>query len=180
MQARRESDRQDRRLLARVARGDRDALEEIYDRHGDALYSHVQWILGNQHDSEDVMQALFLKLTTMGADLLGVRKPRNYMYQLAHRIALGVVRDRNRRSEDSTDFSFIESHGVAPETLAEAALAEGAIADLAPDHREALYLHLYQGFTFREIGKIIAVPTHTAASRYRVGLENLKKALLRP
>lgn len=179
MQARRESDRQDRRLLARVADGDQDALEEMYERHGDSLYSHAHWILGNNHDAEDVMQSLFLKLATMGADLLAVRRPRNYMFQMAHRLALAVVSDRRHRSEDSTDFSFFESSGKTPETLAETALAERALTALQSNQHEAINLHLYQGFTFREIGKIVGIPTHTAASRYRVGLQNLRKALKR-
>ena len=178
MQARRESDRQDRRLLARVADGDQDALEAMYERHGDSLYSHVHWILGNNHDTEDVMQSLFLKLATMGADLLGVRKPRNYMFQMAHRLSLGLLQERRRRSEESADFSFFESNAEPPETRAEAALAERAVAGLQPDQRGAIFLHLYQGFTFREIGKITGVPTHTAASRYRVALKNLRKALI--
>jgi RNA polymerase sigma-70 factor (ECF subfamily) len=177
MQARRISDRQDRRLLARVAEGDRDALEEIYEQHADALYSHVQWMLGHNHEAEDVMQALFLKLATMGADLLGVRKPRSYMFQMAHRIALRVARDRQRRGEESTDFSFYASGEIAPESRTEVALAERALAALQSNQREAIYLHLYQGFTFREIGKIVGIPTHTAASRYRVGLQKLRMAL---
>jgi len=53
-----------------------------------------------------------------------------------------------------------------------------ALGALPVAQREVIVLHLAQGFTFREIGRIASVPTFTAASRYRLGLERLRRTLI--
>src|SRR5436190_12726184 len=49
----------DRAALGRMARGDADALGEVYDRHARLLYSLALRIVKLQADAEDVLQEVF-------------------------------------------------------------------------------------------------------------------------
>ena len=55
--------------------------------------------------------------------------------------------------------------------------ATAALSQLPTAQREAVYLHHFAGLAFREIGRVTGVPTFTAASRYRLGIARLRRAL---
>jgi RNA polymerase sigma-70 factor (ECF subfamily) len=179
MQVHRRSDREDRRRLGRLASGDTDALEEIWDRHAERLHGHALWVLRNRQDAEDVVQTVFVKLAGMGVELLGIRRPAAYLFRMAHRETLDVLRRRRTRAEDHDppDETLFDAGESDPERRAEVAMIERRIAALDAPQREALYLHLYGGLTFREVGKVTDVPTATAASRYRLAIERLKREI---
>ncbi|MDQ2984090.1 MAG: sigma-70 family RNA polymerase sigma factor [Actinomycetota bacterium] len=52
----------ERKLVARAQGGDRDAIEELYIRHFDDVFTFVFSRVGNRHDAEDVTTQTFLKM----------------------------------------------------------------------------------------------------------------------
>ena len=52
----------DEQLIMNIARGDRDALAEVYLQHKGAVYAFAMSILRQAHAAEDVMQETFLQL----------------------------------------------------------------------------------------------------------------------
>ena len=52
-----------------------------------------------------------------------------------------------------------------------------SIQELSSNHQEVLMLKVWGEMTFDEIGKTLDIPLHTAASRYRHALANLKSIL---
>lgn len=63
------------------------------------------------------------------------------------------------------------------ETRDTAAFIAAQIAALPDTQQEAVELHLWSGLTFREIGEITGVSTHTAASRFKAAIAKLRPAL---
>lgn len=54
---------------------------------------------------------------------------------------------------------------------------EQAMARLPPAQREVVFLKVWQGMTFAEIARLLAISPNTAASAYRYGLSKLKGML---
>ena len=54
---------------------------------------------------------------------------------------------------------------------------EAALKELPEKFSEVLVMKVWGGRTFDEIGKALDISLHTAASRYRYGLEALRKRL---
>lgn len=169
--------RRDRANFGRLVRGDRDALADLYDAHARALFRHGLALTRRPWDAEDLVQSVFLKLATTGARLLAVRNPANYLHRMLHAAWI----DEQRRPA--------AAHEVPPEAgadpaahdhgnVAEAAMdLTGALAGLPAPQREIVVLHLIEGFSFREAGRITNVPMFTAASRYRAALERLRQVM---
>jgi RNA polymerase sigma-70 factor (ECF subfamily) len=171
------SDRDDRARLRRLASGETDALAELYDLHAERLHAHALWVLGSREDAEDAVQRVFVRLAGMGGSLLGIRRPAAYLFRMARREALQILRRSAARAEKPFAGALVREEGSGPEERAEIAMIERKIGRLDPVQREVVYLHLYEGLTFREIGKLTGAPTFTAASRYRLALARLRREL---
>jgi RNA polymerase sigma-70 factor (ECF subfamily) len=170
-------DGRDRKLLQELAAGRGEALGELYDRHAAALFRHALALTRRRAEAEDLVQAVFVKLAATGAQLLGVRTPVSYL----HRILKTTWLDAQRRtiaSERAVDqgAEFVELQSPAFEDSID---ISRALNELPPLQREAIVLHLVEGFSFIEIGRQTGVSLFTAAARYRLAIGRLRKVLTR-
>lgn len=168
-------DGRDRRLFADLASGRTEALAEVYDHHAASLLRHALSLTRRRAEAEDLIHAVFVKLAATGAPLLGVRKPAAYL----HRMVSTAWFDLQRRAvtgerviEQNAD-SLTPRHG----SMEDAFDVTRALDDLPARQREAIVLHLVEGFSFLEIGRLTGVSLFTAAARYRLALARMRKAL---
>jgi RNA polymerase sigma-70 factor (ECF subfamily) len=161
-----------------LARGEIDALDELYQRHGKTAWRHALWVTGSRDDADDVVQTVFVRLAVGGADLLAIRRFRSYLGAMVHHEAIRMARETARRSgvaEADPDDLLVPAAATAQE--GDRALLARHLAELPAPQREVLLLRVYAGFSFREIGRALGVSTFTAASRWRLALERLRRAL---
>jgi RNA polymerase sigma-70 factor (ECF subfamily) len=171
-------DSRDRELLGDLASGRREALGQLYDRHSSSLFRHALALTRRRAEAEDLVQAVFVKLATTGAELLGVRAPASYL----HRILKTSWVDTQRRTivgeraveQGAALFSWAQSPDL------DHAIDIGrALDELPPLQREVIVLHLIEGFSFVEVGRLTGVSLFTAAGRYRLAISRLRKTLVR-
>jgi RNA polymerase sigma-70 factor, ECF subfamily len=170
-------DRRDADCFARLVRGDRSALSDLYDVHAVSLFRHGLALARRPGEAEDLVQSVFLKLATTGAPLLAVRKPANYLHRILHAAWI----DSQRRPWAANETAIgVNDELSAPESGSQMESAidlARALAGLPAAQRQAVQLHLIEGFSFREVGRIAGVPMFTAASRYRAALDRLRGVL---
>ena len=161
--------------LAALARGEKEAMAVLYDEAGRDLYGLALWRTGNAQDAADVVQEVFVRLAQTRASLGGISKPKAYLMSMAHRAAVDLF--RGRRGTVPLEEAMLLDGGAGPgERLAERE-ASLAVAKLTPEQREVVYLRHSCGLTFAEIGTALGISLFTAASRYRLALRRLRKAL---
>ena len=170
-------ERRDAECFARLVRGDRSALGDLYDRHAASLFRHGLALTRRHSEAEDLVQAVFVKLATTGAPLLAVRQPVNYLHRILHAAWI----DNQRRPGVVSEMAIGEKEQFLAQestTRMESALdVTRALAGLPAAQRQAVQLHLIEGFSFREAGRIAGVSMFTAASRYRAALDRLRVVL---
>jgi len=173
----------DEALVALVARGDEDALAELYDRVGRIAYGLALRVLRDERHAEDAVQEAFLQVWRSAATFRAERaKASTWILTLVHRRAVDLVRREERRQADPlTDES---AAGVAPEETDEAAWlrfererVQGALKQLPDVQREALELAYYGGFSQSELAERLGVPLGTIKSRMFAGLARLRELL---
>lgn len=165
----------EREVIERLAAGDMEALGAIYDGHARRLFAHALWMTRSRGDAEDVAQAVFAKLASMGEQLLGIHDLRAYVNRMVHYECLDLMSRQRLRAEEPIDSALFVRDGADPVATAEIAEMEERLEGLDPEQRETVYLHLFEGLTFREAGKIMGVSIFTAASRYRLAIGRLRR-----
>jgi RNA polymerase sigma-70 factor (ECF subfamily) len=162
-----------------MAEGDREALAALYDGHARALFRHAVTLTRSPAQAEDLVQDVFVKLAGLGAGLLGVRSAGAYLHRMLRTAFLDDVRRRAVAAEEPLEECRLAAGTTANagEDEADRLAIERALAQLPPEQREVIVLHVMQGLTFRELGKATGVTMWTAASRYRLATERLRTLL---
>ncbi len=176
---------QDRELVERLCRGDREALRRLYETYKDDLLTIASCMLADRAEAEDCLHDLFVSLA---GDSTPVRPDGNLKGYLVTAIA-NRARDRLRagkRSKQAGEAAGrIEGEaatGLADPTAAmiereEAHRLYEAIAALPVQQRTVITLRLHGEMTFEEISRLEKVSNNTIRSRYRYALDKLRSSL---
>jgi len=173
----------DEALVALVARGDEDALAELYDRVSRIAYGLALRVLRDERHAEDAVQEAFLQVWRNAATFRAERaKASTWILTLVHRRAVDLVRREERRQvEPLTEEG---ETAQAPEQTEEAAWlrfererVQTALKQLPDVQREALELAYYGGFSQSELAERLGVPLGTIKSRMFSGLSRLRELL---
>jgi RNA polymerase sigma-70 factor (ECF subfamily) len=171
----------DEALPALVARGDEQALAELYDRFGRVAYGVALRVLRDAALAEDAVQDAFMAVWRTAAGFDPDRgKASTWLLTLVHRRAVDVVRREERRRADVLDDAPVASGDAtdeAAEVREERRRIQTALAKLPPDQREALELAYYGGLSQAELAERLGVPLGTIKSRMFTALSRLRDLL---
>jgi len=175
----------DRLALARVARGDHDALAELYDRHARPVYSLALRILQDRADAEDVVQEAFAQAWAQAARYdvqRGVVAA--WLLTLARSRAIDRLRSRRARPDRAggeTPVADVADAAATPDlqllSAEQVGRVRAALRDLPALQRVTLELAYYEGLSHAEIAEQLEQPLGTVKTRIRQGMIRLREAL---
>ena len=178
------ADDADRAVLTRVAAGELDALDELYDRYKTMAYSIAYRITNDATLAEDVVQDAFLGAwRNAGRYVHGRGSVKTWLLSIVHHRAIDAVRRRRPTTE------LPDTEAVPPQQLRmpdvwsevsaslDADTVRSALAVLSDVQREALELTYFGGLTQVEIAERTATPLGTVKSRMRLGLLAMRAVL---
>ena len=169
---------EDRLLIYKFKRGNRSALQRIYEKYRSYLLTLATALLNDVNSAEDVVHDFFV-VFAQSADSL--RLDGSLKWYLATCVA-NRARDRIRagkRQAVSLDYAeSMCSDAKAPESSAvcneELQLLNGALDQIPYEQREVVILHARGQMKFGAIAKLQDVSIKTVQSRYRYGLDKLR------
>lgn len=127
----------------------------------------------NTHDAEDIFQNVFTKY----ALYVGVFKNEEHEKAWVIRVTINCCKDYVKTYWKKN----VELHGGAVDMLRqmpeEYSGVLQAVRELPPLYRDAVYLHYYEGYKAREIGRIMKKSENTVYSLLGRARERLKKKL---
>jgi RNA polymerase sigma-70 factor (ECF subfamily) len=172
----------DAELVALVARGDEDALQTLYRRHGGAVTALAHRMLGDRQEAEEILQDTFLRLHRHAPSFDHQRAGlRTYLFAIARNLCLSRLRARSSRPRkaadaDPHDVAFQAAVGSYDDPLP-GIVVRGALARLESDERSMLEAAFYQGFSHSELAELTELPLGTVKSRLRRALAKLRTLL---
>jgi RNA polymerase sigma-70 factor (ECF subfamily) len=180
-----EADDADREVLERVAAGQLDALEGLYDRYRTMAYSIALRITGDAVLAEDVVQDAFLGAwRNAGRYAAGRGSVKTWLLSIVHHRAVDAVRRRRPVTElpdrEDTPPTALTLPDIWPEVAGRLEREEvrAALGTLSDVQRQAIELAYFGGLTQQEISERTGTPLGTVKSRMRLGLLALRRALL--
>ena len=178
------ADEADRAVLVRLADGELDALEELYDRYKTMAYSIAYRITNDPTLAEDVVQDAFLGAWRNAARYIeGRGSVKTWLLSIVHHRAIDTVRRRRPTTElpdvELPPPSALTLPDVWDEVVAvlDAATVQGALGVLSVVQREAIELAYFGGMTQQEIADRTGTPLGTVKSRMRLGLLAMRRVL---
>jgi RNA polymerase sigma factor (sigma-70 family) len=169
----------DASLLTAAAGGDRRAFERIYLAYKDDLLTLAGLMLGDRQAGEDVLHDVFVSLARRIGQLTLNGSLKGYLLTSCANRARDLLRRRGVRQNlaGALETAVSGNPAKAAEVAEETARAAAALTKLPSEQREVVALRIHGQFTFREVARLLGIPTNTAKSRYRYALIALRKEL---
>ena len=175
----------DQAALARMARGDGEAMAELYDRHARPIYSLALRILGDVTEAEDVVQEVFSQAWRQASRYSTSRGAvAAWLLTLARSRAIDRLRAKRARPGGSSDHRAADDIAdAAPQVDAQAISSEqmarvrAALDELPLLQRVAIELAYFEGLTHAEIADRLEQPLGTVKTRIRLAMTKLRDVL---
>jgi RNA polymerase sigma-70 factor (ECF subfamily) len=174
-------------LVRRLQTGDRNAVDDLYERFRRPAFSLARRILGDDAMAEDVLQDVFL---SVWRDPWAYERARgsfaSWLLAVVHHKAVDAVRreesQRRRTAQAGDELMLAEPMatrdvGEEAESRVVAEQVRSALGALTPPQREALTLAYYGGYTQREVAALTGAPLGTVKTRMLGGMRRLKEEL---
>lgn len=124
------------------------------DLHADGVYRFILKNLGNEEESKDIVQEVFVKLWEK-AETVNFEKAKSYIFSAAYRTMLDHIKKHKPLSTEVT--SYIEpSHRGEQYSDVQEILAQLLVL-LPEKQRTAITLRDYEGYSYSEIAEIMAI-----------------------
>jgi len=179
------ADAVDQACLKRIAGGQLDALEELYDRYRSMAYSISLRITADATLAEDVVQDAFLGAWRNAERYAAGRgSVKTWLFSIVHHRAVDAVRRRRPTTElpghEQVPPLALTLPDVWPEVSAglDREAVRAALDGLSDVQRHAIELAYFRGLTQQEISERTDTPLGTVKSRMRLGLLAMRRTLV--
>ncbi len=169
--------------LERLRQGDPDALCWLYQTYREDLLRLAACLLGDLANAEDCLHDVIVAVAAMADRLTIQTSLKAYLVtSMVNRVR--THRQRHQRATDTVEVPVDKADTRSADGLKIAIRREEeqsvyeALSSLPYEQREAIVMHVQGGMTFQEIADHQEVSLSTAQSRFRYGLDRLRKALV--
>jgi RNA polymerase sigma-70 factor (ECF subfamily) len=171
----------DEALIARIAGGDRLAMQVLYARHHVRVYRFVLRLVRNEATAEDLISEVFLDVWRQAGKFEGRSAVSTWILSIARFKALSALRRRSEEELDEQKAAAIADHADDPEaTLAKKDKGEvlrQCLTALSAEHREVIDLVYYHEKSVEEVAAIVGIPEATVKTRMFYARKKLSELL---
>lgn len=148
----------------------KDAFPYAFSQFTDTVYRVAVHNSPRHVDAEDITQSVFIKLLEYNKFFNSTEHLKAWLI----RVTINLCRDELRKNSN-----IVLCESPLPKDEAEKADSVlEAVRALPDNYRNAIYLHYYEGYTAKEIGKILDAKPNTVLSWLSRGRAVLKEEMI--
>ena len=144
-------------ILFKASRGDSEAYGELFDKYSKPINRFIYFKVATEEIAEDLASQAFLKVWEYILEGKKIKQFKPFIYRTARNLIIDYYRTREKEelpliydSEDIPDQLKID-----PDKEIDKQNLERLIASLKSDQREIIVLRYIEGFSIKEISKIV-------------------------
>ena len=145
-------------------------FSEYVEKYIDTVYRVAFSMLKNPHDSDDVTQEVFLKLLTARPSFRDSEHEKAWLIRTTLHRASDLRRSAARRNVPLEEAAQAAAPQVGSELLT-------AVRALPEPYSAVIHLYYYEGYSIKEIAKLLRLPASTVGTRLARGREQLRRML---
>lgn len=152
-------------------------INRIIEDNLDYLVRFAYYRLNNRIEAEDIVYEAVLKILEREATDIQPESVRMYLFRTVHNLCLDRSREKGRESV-SLESIDIEDTPDSVLDLEEADRINACLERLPSREADVIRMNVIDGLSFVEISAILSIPQSTAKSRYKSGMEKLRKQFI--
>lgn len=176
---------EEKKLVARLAKGDQEALSQLYDRYASMLLALAIRVVGNYAEGEEVVQEVLLQAWRQAERYKPERSSvSTWLVMMTRSRAIDRIRsrkvvDRTHTAAQREESRVHESPEGARNVLHQerALRLRSELSRLPDEQRQVLELAFFSGLTQREIAEQRGIPLGTVKTRTLLAMKKLRVAL---
>jgi RNA polymerase sigma-70 factor (ECF subfamily) len=150
----------------------------LYEMHYKRLYNTCLRIVGNAMEAEEVTHDAFLKLFAKMEEIREEEKFYGWSRSIAVNTAIDKLRKKKLRFERIENLSIVEEEPVDEgELQLSADKIRQNLMSLPDGYRIVLSMHLFEGYDFEEIAKLLKLKESSVRSQFSRGRQKLIRML---
>lgn len=151
--------------MRRFRSGDPDAVRELYEKYGRAVFTVAFRALNDRGLAEEAVQQTFLQAWRAAGRFDPDREAGPWLYAIARRVAVDIFRRERRHESIERDEPEVAVLPPSFEGVWEAWQVRSALEKVPDEEREILRATHYLGLTHEETAARLGIPVGTVKSR---------------
>ena len=168
-------------LIARIAQGDRLAMQVLYGRHHVRVFRFGVRLVRNEQVAEDLISEVFLDVWRQAGKFEGRSAVSTWLLAITRFKALSVLRRKKDFELEDDAANAIEDTADDPEVATQkkdtGEVLRRCLKGLSQDHREIVDLVYYHEKSVEEVAEIVGIPENTVKTRLFYARKKLAELL---
>jgi RNA polymerase sigma-70 factor, ECF subfamily len=167
-------------LIARIAQGDRLAMQVLYGRHHARAYRFGLRLVRDEQVAEDLISEVFLDVWRQAGKFEGRSAVSTWLLAITRFKALSALRRRKDAELDDEAANAIEDASDDPEVAVQKDTGKAlrkCLTALSLEHREIVDLAYYHEKSVEEVAEIVGIPENTVKTRLFYARKKLAELL---
>ncbi|MFB6342436.1 RNA polymerase sigma-70 factor [Saccharicrinis sp. FJH62] len=173
---------QDKEILERIAKGDKQAFAVVYKEFYKPLCYYAFKFFQDEITAEDIVQKTMVKLWEQRKKITEINSISSFLYRTVHNNSINELKHRQVRDKHADNIKS-ELDAIAYESPDEEyedrlnKMLMDAINDLPPKKSEIFKLKYFKGMKHKEIADQLGISYRTVETHIVKGLQKLRETL---
>ena len=156
----------------------RNNISKIVEENLDYLVSFAYFRLGNHVEAEDIVYDAVLRFLDKAPDDIKTECVRLYLFRIVHNLCHEKTRTE-RKDWIPIDEIDVEDRTTDILDLEDADRINVCLDSLPQREADVIRMNVIDNLSFVEISGILSIPQSTAKSRYKSGMDKLRKLFIK-